>query len=674
MKFSRFAQMLLIFLFAFLASFTALANKEEQQPPQSNPSCSFSSLQKAKPLASEEGWVLLDHHLYWTYDDGQSWVEITPSDMASPAITEVSFLDTQYGGVVSASAGQDGQVHYTLYQTRDGGASWKTISLSLFAPNDPASLAAALHLFWLDKQHGWLVIKRATSSNFSLGTLFKTADGGNTWNKLNIPIGEPVVFVNEHDGWLAGGAAGNELYRTRDGGASWQEISVDNSLAITNRSYRYLPPTFTNAREGKIPVIVKTDNGSEIRLYVTRDSGQSWQLEATLPLPSGYTPEMPVPLSVLPTQSLLLLPQAQQIHIVNPPATINVKTTLAKQGVIDLQMSTSQRGWALQIQGNLITGHQEAHLWRTRDGGTTWVEIPLPCKQLPRQNPFKGYQTFTGQGFDKCEIPTLSQLQTWVSKSPYRAVNLYMGGACRSCANTSLSASYLSQLSQQGWTFIPTWVGPQSAGYGGGCSSRISNNTNTAHQQGVNEANAAASRAAQLGLSGSQAKTVIYYDLEAYANSATNRNAAKSFIAGWTDRLQALGYQAGVYGSSCAAHLDDFASNPHPPNAIWPAHWIYSSYNSNASVWNVLCIPNNHWGQHQRIRQYAGGHFETWGGVTLKIDSNVIDGIVANTTSQTASTAIVVESPTIHPAYNGMCGSSWYRFSNNRGHYAYLTL
>jgi len=40
----------------------------------------------------------------------------------------------------------------------------------------------------------------------------------------------------------------------------------------------------------------------------------------------------------------------------------------------------------------------------------------------------------------------------------------------------------------------------------------------------------------------------------------------------------------------------------------------------------------------------------------------------------TSGTVIVVEDPDIRPAYNGMCGSAWYRFGNNRGHYAYLTL
>ena len=46
-------------------------------------------------------------------------------------------------------------------------------------------------------------------------------------------------------------------------------------------------------------------------------------------------------------------------------------------------------------------------------------------------------------------------------------------------------------------------------------------------------------------------------------------------------------------------------------------------------MWGISCLSDGLWTNHQRIRQYAGGHNETWGGVTLNIDSNVSDGVVA---------------------------------------------
>ena len=245
-------------------------------------------------------------------------------------------------------------------------------------------------------------------------------------------------------------------------------------------------------------------------------------------------------------------------------------------------------------------------------------------------------EIFVGQGFDKCEIPTLSQMQNWITNSPYGAVNLYIGGSCRSCSNSALTASYVSQLSQQGWKFIPTWVGPQSACWGGSCGSRISNDPATAYNQGISEANAAINVAIDLGLASADGSgTIIYYDLEVYDTTNTAcRNAAKSFISGWTAQLHARGSEAGVYGSSCGSEISDFATISNIPDAVWAAHWLTPyQYRPDATVWDVACLSNSLWANHQRIRQYAGGHDETWGGITLNIDCNVIDGIVASVAS-----------------------------------------
>ena len=80
-----------------------------------------------------------------------------------------------------------------------------------------------------------------------------------------------------------------------------------------------------------------------------------------------------------------------------------------------------------------------------------------------RRRPWRAPATVRGPGFDVCDLPTLSELATWYAASPYRTVNLYLGGVLRFCANQNLTASTLATLSAQGWTFIPTWVGPAGA-------------------------------------------------------------------------------------------------------------------------------------------------------------------------------------------------------------------
>jgi hypothetical protein len=220
-------------------------------------------------------------------------------------------------------------------------------------------------------------------------------------------------------------------------------------------------------------------------------------------------------------------------------------------------------------------------------------------------------------------------MQDWMTNSPYRVWNLYIGGSARAACGT-LTASHIAALAVQGWRFIPTWVGPQAACYPYPIS-RMSWDPAEAYQQGIAEANAAVTRAAALGLTFSDdSGTILYYDLEAYANDANCRAAAQSFMNGWAQRVHERGNIAGVYGTTCTSYLSDFVANPNVPDAIWAAVWLQPyQYRSNVSVSNLPCLSNSLWVNSQRLRQYSGGHNETWGATTINIDSDALDGPVA---------------------------------------------
>ena len=253
----------------------------------------------------------------------------------------------------------------------------------------------------------------------------------------------------------------------------------------------------------------------------------------------------------------------------------------------------------------------------------------------------------TRQAFDRCNIPTTSQMQKWWTNSPYYGVNLYIGGISRGCANFGLNEFWVHIVSQQGWELIPTWVGPQAP-----CSPfkyRMSSNAITAYQEGRMEASAAASAAASLGLSKDR---VIYYDLEGYASATLPcRSTVQSFLMGWTERLHELGVWSGVYGAAYSSYMNDWVSISPPPDYVWIASWYRSYFDPNASVWGVKNLSDSLWSNHQRIRQYAGDHVETWGGISFTIDSNIADGAVTKLpeTVSPSSNAIVPE-PTANSA------------------------
>lgn len=228
------------------------------------------------------------------------------------------------------------------------------------------------------------------------------------------------------------------------------------------------------------------------------------------------------------------------------------------------------------------------------------------------------------QGFDRCNYPDLDEMQTWWDESPYLVYNLYLGGVSFACKDRPLNAVWVHQAAQQGWYFILTWVGPQAP-----CTSykyRMSSNPDTAYQQGRDEALAAHNAAVDLGFFGQK---VIYYDIEAYTGATSScRRAVQAFMQGWTDKLHELGDKAGGYGGACSSYISDWAGNNPPPDDVWIAHWIRKYWDPEVTVWDAPCVSNDLWVNHQRLKQYTGGHKETWGGVQLTIDSNVLDGEV----------------------------------------------
>jgi hypothetical protein len=229
------------------------------------------------------------------------------------------------------------------------------------------------------------------------------------------------------------------------------------------------------------------------------------------------------------------------------------------------------------------------------------------------------------KGFDACVLPSTSAMQTWWNDSPYYNYYLYIGGSEKAnCGGATLSSSWISTVVNQGWDLAFIWVGPQmpSSCSSDGWGDTISLNTSTAYSQGENQAIAAYNKLVNLSVNVTNAPVI--YDLEAYNGGSSCRAAAKSFMKGWADQMAVAPAQlSGTYGSACASYIDDFASDGNPPDFVDPAAW-----GSGQSTSSIPCVSSTHWTHNQRHKQYAGGHNETYGGVTINIDNDCANGPV----------------------------------------------
>jgi hypothetical protein len=226
-------------------------------------------------------------------------------------------------------------------------------------------------------------------------------------------------------------------------------------------------------------------------------------------------------------------------------------------------------------------------------------------------------------------------MRAWRTSSPYRAIGVYIGGVNRACSQPNLTSRWVSEQVATGWHLIPTYVGLQSPTTS--CTSCAELDPGATRRQGTAAADDAVADAEAIGMGPG---SPIYFDMESYTRTSSSSSATLSFLGAWTTRLHALGYQSGVYSSS-ASGIADLASRVgirfYPlPDHLWIANW------NGRRTTDDPFVPDTAWSRRQRIHQYRGGHDETWGGVTINIDNNYLDGGTVGPVSATALPPLTV--------------------------------
>jgi peptidoglycan hydrolase-like protein with peptidoglycan-binding domain len=259
---------------------------------------------------------------------------------------------------------------------------------------------------------------------------------------------------------------------------------------------------------------------------------------------------------------------------------------------------------------------------------TTYAGVSAPAQADVTVTP----GSFTGYGFDQCLAPTQSAMDAWLRSSPYWAVGIYISGDSRACrSQPNLTATWVSTQLANGWRLLPITLGPQAS-----CNPRFprysddvrinpssSDTYDAARDQGHAEAADAVAVAQQLGIGKG---STLWYDLEAYDVANTScRESALWFTSAWSWKLHQLGYVSGVYssaGSGIKALDDARVDRPGTfvlPDKVWLARWDEVA-NTSTSY-----LREEGWRPGGRVKQYRGGHDETWGGVTINIDTDFLD-------------------------------------------------
>ena len=620
------------------------------------------SIRQMQRLDRDRGFVLTDSTLLATRDGGVSWADVGP-ERGLAGVTGAFFLEEYRGWLAGTTPGLPSRL--VVLDTADGGTSWRERSIDASdAPGGQPYAEAQVH--FADAAHGWLLGRLGTGSAVSLGELLRTADGGETWERLPAPpAAGRIVFASAERGFMTGAPVSERLYRSLDGGRSWQELSLPVRAAPGQAFYGL--PQFTTPQDGTLSVTV-AGRRPVLLTFLTRDGGLTWQPARSLALPAGDYTE-PVPAALTPGGDPAALAAGASIVVdrrgvgraltmrVGPIREVAPDRAAAARAVPSIRaLSTDDdgSGWALVAEGRCDEGacRQTTRLVAVDPAGGAadlLTRTSLHRLSTDLDSPLTSASTISfNKGFDKCAAGTVAQMQTWRTSSPYRDANIYYGGSARACSQTNLTPSWVNTVFQQGWRLIPTWVGPQAP-----CSSfgnKFSLTPSTARSQGLAEADAAANAAAALGLG---AGTPVYYDMEYYSTTTACSAAVRAFVNAWGERLRARGYVSGVYGTASNAQTDWRPGLfTYTPDAVWVASWYCTgstcSYNP-TSVFGIRGLSDSYWTNNQRIHQYWGGHNETWGGVTFNIDANYANGPVA-VADGVGQPDLVVDSVSISPA------------------------
>ena len=204
------------------------------------------------------------------------------------------------------------------------------------------------------------------------------------------------------------------------------------------------------------------------------------------------------------------------------------------------------------------------------------------------------------------------------AESPYRAIGIYIGGENSACSQPNLTASWVSAQTAAGWHLIPTYVGlqaPTSA-----CSSCAKLSASRATAQG--EGGGRRGRRGGRGGDGPGQPDLLRHGGLLADRQRHRRRRSPSSRPGPKSCTRSATSPA----STAAAP----PGSPTSPTRSAPATSCPTTSGSPTGTARQNTIdpvpPGSGWTHHQRIHQYRGGHNETYGGATINIDNNYVDG------------------------------------------------
>ena len=138
----------------------------------------------------------------------------------------------------------------------------------------------------VDRRTAWVTGGSVTGG---VGRVFRTTDGGRTWQDVSPPGTEGLLFrdVEARSARVAvilaiGDGEASRIYRTADGGAHWTAAFVNDDPAAFYDCMAFFPG-------GRRGLALSDPVDGRFRILATRDSGRSWSVLPSTGMPDSST-------------------------------------------------------------------------------------------------------------------------------------------------------------------------------------------------------------------------------------------------------------------------------------------------------------------------------------------------------------------------------------------------
>lgn len=226
------------------------------------------------------------NYIYSTHDGGQTWkcrvdVYLTGSDPGeSPVVdhgsrspVDIDFGDVRVGWIGSAPSPYYFTDDKWIYRTADGGSTWEWLGHPRLAGNVKSIYIDAIDV--VDSYRGWVI---------GNGVWF-TRDGGDTWTQklsgrytaIHADVNEAwVVGIT----WLPSGGRQSQILHSVDDGNSWQVEWQDSPLIRYIGYHEVTQPLWAGGEDGvilkrTIPTVPASPEGKLATLWGKLKAGQN---------------------------------------------------------------------------------------------------------------------------------------------------------------------------------------------------------------------------------------------------------------------------------------------------------------------------------------------------------------------------------------------------------------